>query len=391
MGSTIFIVDSSPAVRRMVEQISAPEGYEVIGFQDGPTALDAARKMTPALIIADYHLDNITFSGFCKEVGKQDNLAETLLVSLVDATDRLDESKLRSLGVRSCIKKPFQGDQLLETIRGVLAGGAKSAAAKTAKKRQWPPVTTATDNEDEADTSIDPAANEIDAEPDDKVKESTTMTPASSRATATPPPAAGSGGEEMMKGLFDHLLQSAVQQADRKIAELLPASIAKEVSGQVRAAVQTAVQEAVQEEVAKQIAAAFSPDKMRSTLREMVQEELSRQSTEQTNHMESAMRRTLSDLAPPLIEQSVEKQVRELTESTVQTRLPDALRAQLSSIDQMVKDEVRKATSAHARETAERIVREMAQDPIQQAVQRIVPDVAETQVREEIKRLSAAD
>ncbi|MFO0730536.1 MAG: hypothetical protein U0361_06000 [Nitrospiraceae bacterium] len=66
-----------------------------------------------------------------------------MIVSLVDATDRLDESKLRSLGVRSLIKKPFQREQLLETIRGVLSGSsAKNAGANASKKRQWPPITT---------------------------------------------------------------------------------------------------------------------------------------------------------------------------------------------------------------------------------------------------------
>ena len=55
MGSTIFVIDSSPAVHRMVEQISAPEGHKVMGFSDGPSALDAARKLSPALVIADYY------------------------------------------------------------------------------------------------------------------------------------------------------------------------------------------------------------------------------------------------------------------------------------------------------------------------------------------------
>ena len=45
MASTIFVIDSSPAVRRMVEQISTPAGYDVVGFQDGPAALEAARKL----------------------------------------------------------------------------------------------------------------------------------------------------------------------------------------------------------------------------------------------------------------------------------------------------------------------------------------------------------
>ena len=65
MALPIFVVDSSPAVRRMVEEISTSEGFEVVGFQDGPTALEAARRNSPSLIIADYHLDNMTFSGFC--------------------------------------------------------------------------------------------------------------------------------------------------------------------------------------------------------------------------------------------------------------------------------------------------------------------------------------
>ena len=121
MPSSIFIVDSSPAVRRMVEQISTPEGYEVIGFQDGPTALEATRRAAPALIIADYHLANMTFSGFCKEINKRDNLAETYLISLIDAADRPDENLFRSLGVKAFLKKPFQAEDLLEIIKSLCA------------------------------------------------------------------------------------------------------------------------------------------------------------------------------------------------------------------------------------------------------------------------------
>jgi DNA-binding response OmpR family regulator len=134
MGSTIFVIDSSPAVHRMVEQISAPEGHKVMGFSDGPSALDAARKLSPALVIADYHLEKITFSGFCKEIGRQDSLAETLIVSMVDGSDRLDESKLRSLGVRAFLKKPLQREQLLDTIKGILNGAAGTSARRETSK-----------------------------------------------------------------------------------------------------------------------------------------------------------------------------------------------------------------------------------------------------------------
>ena len=73
----------------------------------------------------------MTFSGFCKEISKLDNLAETLVISLVDPSDKLDESKLRALGVRAFLTKPFQREQLLDTINGILNDVAGKERRKT--------------------------------------------------------------------------------------------------------------------------------------------------------------------------------------------------------------------------------------------------------------------
>ena len=149
MASTIFVVDSSPAVRRLVEQISKPEGCDVVGFQDGPAALEAARRMSPNLIIADYHLENMTFSGFCKEVHKLDNLAETYIVSLTSPSDRVDETHLRSLGVKAFLNKPFQSENLIDVIKDLEAQQASRSNGAKKKSRSWPPVSSATDSDDD--------------------------------------------------------------------------------------------------------------------------------------------------------------------------------------------------------------------------------------------------
>ncbi|HNK16497.1 MAG TPA: response regulator, partial [Nitrospira sp.] len=197
MGSTIFVIDSSPAVHRMVEQLSMPDGHTVRGFHDGPSALEAARAQSPALIIADYHLEKITFSGFCKEIGRQDNLAETLIISMVDAADRLDESKLRSLGVRAFLKKPFQREQLLETINTILTGTAGRPTAKPAKARTWPPVSTGTDDEDEQELPLDTAADEPPRH--EREKEQATMSPLPTQPVlASTSSSSRSKGEELM-------------------------------------------------------------------------------------------------------------------------------------------------------------------------------------------------
>jgi CheY-like chemotaxis protein len=387
MGSTIFVIDSSPAVRRMVEHISTPEGYQVVGFPDGPSALDAARKTSPALIIADFHLENMTFSGFCKEIGRQDHLAETLIVSLVAASDQLDEPKLRACGVRAVLKKPFRSEQLLETINGILKTPAgKQEQGKPGKTRTWPPVSTAIDDEDE---DVPRTAALDDALHHETEKEPTAMSPLPSRSTTSSSDTAPSmtDCETMMKGLFDHFLRLVALQADRKIADVLPPAVSKEVAGQVGLAVRAAVQS----EVTKQLAEALAPERLQSAMRDLIQEELRCQTTTHLTNMETTVRQAVSELAPAILEQSAEKRLGDLAESGVKKHLPDALRAQLEMIDQLVKKEIEQVAANCARQAADEIVHEMAMDPIQQAVQRIVPEVADTQVRAEIKRLSSAD
>jgi len=299
---------------------------------------------------------------------------------MVDGSDRLDESKLRSLGVRAFLKKPLQREQLLDTIKGILNGAAgTSRSGKPAKTRTWPPVSTGTDDEDEEspnDASIDDAPHH------EMEKEHSPMSP-SLNPTAAPaasaPASNGPTGEALMKGLFDHLLHSVTVQADRKINELLPSAIAKDLAGQVN----LAVGKAVQMEVAKQLAEALAPERLQTVMRELIQAELKQQAQTQLGGLEATLRQTVTELAPALVEQSTEKRLGDLTDTGVKKRLPEALKAHLGMIDQLVKKEVE--------QVADEIVHEMAQDPIRQAVQRIVPDVAETQIRAEIKRLSSPE
>jgi hypothetical protein len=191
----------------------------------------------------------------------------------------------------------------------------------------------------------------------------------------------------MMKGLFDHLLQSVVLQANRKIGDLLPSAIAQEVAGQIG----NAVQSAVQEHVAKHVTEHLKSDKGRAALRDLVKEELDRRSSAYMVNVEATVRQSVADVAAPLVEKAADRQLRELADAGVKQHLPTALRDQMSTIDTLIKSEIQQAAASCARQAAEEIVREMVLDPIRQAVQRIVPDVAESQVREEIKRLSAAD
>ncbi|MEK7236244.1 MAG: response regulator [Nitrospirota bacterium] len=374
MPSTIFVVDSSPAVRRLVEQISVPEGCDVMGFQDGPSALEAARRMSPNLIIADYHLERMTFSGFCKEVYKLDNLAETYIVSLISPADRVDETHLRSLGVKAFLNKPFQSEHLIEMIKDLEAQQASRTNGTKKKSRSWPPVSSATDSDDDAfnDDRLTEEDEERAIAPHPQPKD-TPVTTAAQASTTEP--------EEAMKGLFGQLLQSMSERTEKKIAELLPQMVRKDLATLVAKAVEAAVQ--------THMGAAPSEERLTQVLEPLLITALPKVLSREMTLLEPIIRHSIFEIASPLIKEHIDRFVSEQTDA-VRTALPGMVREQLGSIEGLIKEEIQQAAAKQTSGMVEALVQATAREQIEQAVQRLVPNLAEEQIKAEIARLTQA-
>jgi len=375
VASSIFVVDSSPAVRRLVEQISKPEGCDVVGFQDGPAALEAARRLSPNLIIADYHLENMTFSGFCKEVHKLDNLAETYIVSLVSPADHVDENHLRSLGVKAFLNKPFQSENLIDVIKDLEAQQASRTNGAKKKSRSWPPVSSATDSDD--DTVNDDSLTEEDEEqaiaPNPQLKDSPVTTRTTQSSTAEP--------EEAMKGLFGQLLHSMSERTEKKIVELLPRMVGKDLA--------TLVAKAVETEVRTQLGASLSEERLTQAIEPLLMTALPKILSQEISLLKPIIRTSVSEIASPLIKERIDQFVREEL-NAVRTALSDMVQGELKSIEGLVKEEIHQAAAKQTSETVEGLVRTTAKEQVEQTVQRLVPDLAEAQIKAEITRLTKA-
>ena len=378
MASTIFVVDSSPAVLRLVEQISKPEGCDVVGFQDGPAALEAARRMSPNLIIADYHLENMTFSGFCKEVHKLDNLAETYIVSLTSPSDRVDETHLRSLGVKAFLNKPFQSEKLIEVIKDLEAQQAARANGTKKKSRSWPPVSTATDSDDGDDFNDESLTEEEEEEeqaiaPHPQPKDSPVTTTAARASTSEP--------EEAMKGLFGQLLRSMSERTEKKIADLLPQMVGKELG--------TLVAKAVETEVGTHIGVSLSEERLTQVVEPLIMTALPKILSREMSLLEPIIRQSVFETASPLIKERIDQFVREEI-NAVRTALSDMVRKELGSLEGLVKEEIQQAAAKQTAGLAEALVRVMAREQVEQAVLRLIPDLTEKQIKAEITRLTQA-
>lgn len=372
MPSSIFVVDSSPAVRRLVEQLSAPEGFEVLGFQDGPAALEAARQMHPALIIADYQLNNITFSGFCKEIHKLDHLAETSLISLINPADHPDEKLLRTLGVKAFLSKPVQSDDLLTIIKSIQQQ-QEVGNGKGLKRRTWPPASPEMDSDD------DEAMNRF-AASQPKAEQPLTLRSDSPRQAPTSP-ANTSGPEDAMKGLFDQLLQSMTKQTEKSLAELLPRITEEKLTSHIRPI--------IQQEVRAQLGEILSEEYLVSTLRPLLSQALPSLLEKELKTFEPIIKQSVSDMVGPVIKTTLDQRVREQAEATIQKYLPTVIHEQIGSIDQLVKDEIQAAVMKQVPLLADDLVRTVAENAVGHAVQQIIPGLAEQQIKAELKRLTS--
>ena len=376
MASTIFVVDSSPAVRRLVEQISKPEGCDVVGFQDGPAALEAARRMSPNLIIADYHLENMTFSGFCKEVHKLDNLAETYIVSLTSPSDRVDETHLRSLGVKAFLNKPFQSENLIDVIKDLEAQQASRSNGAKKKSRSWPPVSSATDSDDDSidDDNVSEEEVELPIVPHSQPKQSPATSTTAARPSAAEP-------EEAMKGLFGQLLHSMSERTENKIADLLPRMVGKELA--------TLVAKAVETEVSAHMTAVLSEERLVQIVEPLLMTALPKVLSREMSLLEPIIRHSVFETASPVIKERIDQFVREEI-NAVRTSLSDMVREELGSLEGLIKDEIHQAAAKQTAGMAEALVQATAREQVEQAVLRLVPNLAEEQIKAEITRLTRA-
>jgi len=311
----------------------------------------------------------MTFSGFCKEINKLDNLTETYLISLVNPADRPDENLLRTLGVKAFLKKPFQSEDLLGVLKSLQQKQTDVSNGKSLKRRVWPPTSTSTNSDDEG---INHLAS-------DDNQEEVLDQPGNSLTASLTSPVTHAAPEDAMKGLFDHLLQSMTTRSQQSLAELLPRVIDEKLATHVRPT--------VQKEVQARLGSILSQEYLTTIIQPLVSQALPALIRKELEASEPIIRQTVAEMAKVAIGESVDRLVKDQVESGIHQHLPTVVREQVGTVDQLVKDELQRAVVKQAPLLADNLVRAAIGQTIEQAIQRIVPDVAEQHIQAELRRL----
>lgn len=117
----ILSVDDSATMRQMVAMTLQQAGFEVTQSWNGEEALSKAESQKYSLVITDLHMPKMDGLELIRRLRKLDEYRFVpILVLTTEATFETKQAG-KAAGATGWIVKPFDPDQLVRTIRKVLA------------------------------------------------------------------------------------------------------------------------------------------------------------------------------------------------------------------------------------------------------------------------------
>ena len=116
MSKTILTIDDSKAVRDMVSFTLEPEGYRVVGAENGADGLEKLRAARPALVITDLNMPVMNGMQMIKALRALPAFMGTPIVFLTTESDDAVKQEAKAAGATGWITKPFKPEQLLAVV-----------------------------------------------------------------------------------------------------------------------------------------------------------------------------------------------------------------------------------------------------------------------------------
>ncbi|KJU85002.1 Signal transduction response regulator, receiver region domain protein [Candidatus Magnetobacterium bavaricum] len=115
-----MLADDSITIQKVVELILSEEDINVSSVGDGQEAMSKLKSSKPDLILADIDMPKMNGYDLCREVKANPATAHIPVVLLVGAFEPINEQKVRDVGADDFLIKPFESNEFLKKIHGIL-------------------------------------------------------------------------------------------------------------------------------------------------------------------------------------------------------------------------------------------------------------------------------
>lgn len=120
MARKILVVDDESVLVETIAYNLEQAGYQVITAADGKSALQAAHRELPDLIILDIMLPEMDGLEVCRQLRRESSTATTPIMMLTARGDEIDKVVGLEVGADDYVTKPFGRRELLARVRALL-------------------------------------------------------------------------------------------------------------------------------------------------------------------------------------------------------------------------------------------------------------------------------
>jgi len=120
MANKVLVADDEIHIIHVVAIKLRNNGYEVIAANNGAEAYDLACREKPDIVVTDYQMPVMTGIELIGKLREDERTKEIPVVLLTARSFAVSQEQQESLGVASCLSKPFSPKELLKTIQDIL-------------------------------------------------------------------------------------------------------------------------------------------------------------------------------------------------------------------------------------------------------------------------------
>lgn len=119
--STVLVVEDTPSELKLISSYLRESGYNVINATDARDALHIAVEQKPDVIVTDVVMPGMSGFELCRSLKKDPATEKVPIVICSSKNQEIDRLWGMRQGAAAYVIKPFTRDQLIRTIKAVVA------------------------------------------------------------------------------------------------------------------------------------------------------------------------------------------------------------------------------------------------------------------------------
>ena len=110
----VLIIDDSPTIRRIVQDVFELEGFDVFFANDGSEGVRLALMNPPNIVMLDIMMEGLHGFEVCKMLRTSSSMRRTAIIIMSGRSYKPDIDMAMELGADSYVVKPFSSEEILK-------------------------------------------------------------------------------------------------------------------------------------------------------------------------------------------------------------------------------------------------------------------------------------